>query len=68
MFSIRIRLFRSMKSDAGIACGKRGGRRQEIFREYNQTEFERVFTKHFRIEESAKLPESERTVYLMSRR
>lgn len=39
--------------------------REDIFAEYNQDNFEGVFKEHFKIKDKTKIPNSERTLYLM---
>jgi hypothetical protein len=42
--------------------------REDIFTEYTQQEFEAALGQHFEIVDSAELPDSDRTLYLMTRR
>lgn len=42
--------------------------REDIFRDYKQSGFEQAFSRHFSIEHSVDVPESERTLYLMKSR
>lgn len=39
--------------------------REDVFPEYNQTDFERIFQNHFKIVEAVQIENSERTMYLM---
>jgi ribosomal protein L11 methylase PrmA len=40
--------------------------REDIFPQYKRQEFEKVFSRYFRIEEAVKLQDSERSIYLMA--
>jgi len=42
--------------------------REDIFTDYNQLAFEEAFSKHFSIEKSTNVPESQRVLYLMKTR
>jgi len=41
--------------------------REDIFDDYDKTEFEKVFSKYFKIEESGQIKGSKRKIYLMKR-
>jgi hypothetical protein len=42
--------------------------REDIFDDYNEKEFERVFGKYFKIEESCRVKGSKRKIYLMKKK